>query len=97
MSCEHHKDIPEGLHIIDNCGCAVIRVEATRVVYDYDKLVDHFYKCEGMTEPEDADPRFVAREWVDYNVVRGVPYATPNPPDIEEDGESLFGDDTEDS
>lgn len=95
MSCEHTQDIPEGLSLITGCGCAVIRVEATRVVYDYDKLVDHFYKCEGMTDIEDADPRFVAIEWVEFNVVRGVPYATPNPPDIEQDGESLFNDDDE--
>jgi len=94
MSCDHTQDIPEGLTLITGCGCAVIRVEATRVVYDYDKLVDHFYKCEGMTDIEDADPRFIAREWVEYNVVRGVPHY-PNPPDIELDGESIFHDDNE--
>lgn len=95
MSCEHTQDIPAELTIIEGCGCAVIRIEPNRVVYDYDKLVDHFYKCEGMTDLEDADPRFIAIEWVEYNVVRGVPYATPNPPDIELEGESLFNDDDE--
>ena len=95
MSCEHTQDIPEGLSIITGCGCAVIRVDPHQVVYDYDKLVDHFYKCEGMTNLEDADPRFEAIEWVEYNVVRGVPYATHNPPDIAYEGESLFNDDDE--
>lgn len=94
MSCEHTQDIPKGLTIIDGCGCAVIRVEPNRVVYDYDKLVDHFYKCEGMTDLEDADPRFVAIEWVEDNVVRGLG-KYPNPPDIELEGESLFNDDDE--
>ena len=93
MSCEHTQEIPEGLSLITGCGCAVERVEPNRVVYDYDKLVDHFYKCEGMVDHEDADPRFIAIEWVEYNVIGGVPSATPNPPDIEIDGESIFNDD----
>jgi hypothetical protein len=45
-----------------------------------------------MIDIEDQDPRFIAREWVEFNVIGGVPNATPNPPDIEEDGESLFKD-----
>ncbi len=82
MTCKH-VDIPDGLTIINNCGCAVICIEPTQVVYSYELLVAHFKEHEGMVNPDDPDDTTEAQEWVDYNVVGGLPYATPNPPLIE--------------
>lgn len=94
MICEPTKDIPEGLSIIDRCGCAVIRVEATQVVYSFEALIHHFKEHEGMINPEDADDTHIIQEWVEFNVLRGLVYIH-NPPLIsfEDYGESLSDDD----
>jgi hypothetical protein len=89
MSCEHTQAIGAELAIILGCGCAVTRVEPNQVVYDYDKLVDHFYKCEGMTDIEDADPRYVALEFVELNVLTQARELYPNPPAIELNGQII--------
>lgn len=44
------------------------------VVYSYDLMVEHLaeqYKDEGLSE-EEAETE--AREWIDYNTVRAIPY-----------------------
>lgn len=47
---------------------AVIGVSSDgQVVYDYGKMVECLMDEEGMTEDE-------ACEWIDYNVIRGLPY-----------------------
>ena len=84
MTCKH-EDIPDGLTIIDGCGCAVKRLEHNQVVYDYYKLILHLKEHESMIDPEDPEDYTVALEWVEYNVVGGLPNATPNPPSIEYD------------
>ena len=46
-----------------------------RAVYDYGKLVECFMKADNITADE-------AREWIDYNVVRSLPYAGVKAPII---------------
>jgi hypothetical protein len=94
MTCEHPKDIPAGVSIINRCGCAVIRVEATQVVYSFEALIHHFKEHEGMISSDDLDDTTEAQEWVEFNVLRGLAYIR-NPPAIsfEDYGESLSDDD----
>ena len=47
--------------------------EDERAIHDYDKLVDCFAKRDGITREQ-------AIEWVDYNVVRAIPYMGPGAP-----------------
>ena len=46
-----------------------------RAVYDYDRLVECFMKADNITYEE-------AREWVDYNVIRSLPYMGERAPVI---------------
>ena len=58
---------------LDNCAIA-FDIETNKIIYDYDKIVDHFQENDGMDYEE-------AIEWVDYNVVRTCQYIS-NPPII---------------
>lgn len=46
-----------------------------RVVYDYDKMVEHLMKEDDMTMEE-------AVEFIDYNTMRALPYAGEGAPII---------------
>jgi hypothetical protein len=86
-------DSEEGLH-----GCIVLEpreqldeaivgwdMDANHVVYSYEKLVAAFYEA---FDDVDEDERLqTAVEWVDYNVVRGVPYMGDRRPVIIRTGE----------
>lgn len=39
-----------------------------RVIYDYNKMIDHLMSCDDMTEMDAVD-------FIDYNTVRALPYA----------------------
>ena len=44
-----------------------------RVIYDYDKMLEHLIINEGMTDEEAAD-------FISYNTIRSIPYAGENAP-----------------
>ena len=101
MSCD---TLPAGLNTyettieMDGCACAVVGCEEGRLIYDYDLLLQHFADCEGMRDDDDEDMgRYdMAAEWIDYNVIRGLPYAGPGiTPDIRDDGVSIIDYDEE--
>ena len=49
-----------------------------RLVYSYDKMIEHLMRVDGMTEEEAAD-------FIDYNTIRSLGYASSygaNPPII---------------
>lgn len=46
-----------------------------RVVYDYDKMVEYLMDKEGWSDID-------AIEWIDYNVIRSIPYMGSNAPII---------------
>ena len=66
-----------------------------RAVYDYDKMVDslagEYMKEEGKTEEEAVD---MAVEWIDYNTLRALPYAS-NGPVVIFNIEEMFDDEEE--
>lgn len=52
---------------------ALIGVDTeNRAIYDYDRMVEGLVLIDGMTEDE-------AIEWIDYNVIRSLPYVTNAP------------------
>lgn len=46
-----------------------------RVIYDYDKMIEHLMVHEDMTDEEAAD-------FISYNTIRSIPYAGENAPII---------------
>jgi len=62
----------EPRNVFDDCVCNVKKNGA--VVYSYSDLVKAWIKS-GMTEDE-------AIEWIDYNVVRAIPYMPHPQPQI---------------
>lgn len=44
-----------------------------RVIYDYDKMLEHLITNEDMTDEEAAD-------FISYNTIRSIPYAGENAP-----------------
>jgi len=67
----------EDVLLLDPIGLdkAIVGISSDdRAVYDYDKLVEAFCEVDNMTEEE-------AVEWIDYNVLRSLPYY-PNSPVI---------------
>ena len=44
-----------------------------RIVYDYDKMVEYLMDKEGWSDID-------AIEWIDYNVIRSIPYMDSNAP-----------------
>ena len=44
-----------------------------RVIYDYDKMLEHLIMNEDMTDEEAAD-------FISYNTIRSIPYAGENAP-----------------
>jgi hypothetical protein len=44
-----------------------------RVIYDYDKMLEHLMVHEDMTDEEAAD-------FISYNTIRSIPYAGENAP-----------------
>jgi hypothetical protein len=44
-----------------------------RVIYDYDKMLEHLMAHEDMTDEEAAD-------FISYNTIRSIPYAGENAP-----------------
>lgn len=44
-----------------------------RVIYDYDKMLEHLIGNEDMTDEEAAD-------FISYNTIRSIPYAGENAP-----------------
>lgn len=58
----------------DYADAAIGYTEEGAVVYDYDKMVEHLVKTDGMAAEE-------AMEFIDYNTVRAIPYA-PDPKPI---------------
>lgn len=68
----------EDLIVFDNPDYdgAIIGVsEDNRVVYDYDKMIDHLVSHDGMTTEDAAD-------FIGYNTIRSLPYAGPHAPII---------------
>lgn len=49
--------------------------EDNRAVYDYGLMVEHLCQKEGWTEEEAID-------WIEYNVIRALPYMGSFPPVI---------------
>lgn len=47
--------------------------EDGRVVYDYEKMVEEFMNDENCPEED-------AREWIDYNTLRAIPYMGEHAP-----------------
>lgn len=47
--------------------------ESGRAIYDYDMMVEWLCMNEDFTEDE-------AREWIDYNTLRSLPYCGPEAP-----------------
>lgn len=45
------------------------------VVYDYDKMVEYLMEKEGWSDIDSID-------WIDYNVIRAIPYMGSNAPVI---------------
>lgn len=64
----------------ENYYPAIVECDETTgtVTYDYDLLVECFEK--EMLDEE--DPTLAATEWVDYNVIRGIPYYGPHRPKV---------------
>lgn len=46
-----------------------------RIVYDFDKMVEYLMEKEGWSDMESI-------EWIDYNVIRSIPYMGENAPII---------------
>ena len=44
-----------------------------RIVYDYDKMIEYLMDKEGWSDID-------AIEWIDYNVIRSIPYMGSNAP-----------------
>ena len=44
-----------------------------RVIYDYDKMIEHLMAYEAMTDEEAAD-------FISYNTIRSIPYVGENAP-----------------
>ena len=49
--------------------------EDGRAVYDYDKMVEYLMNTEGWSEIDSI-------EWIEYNVIRSIPYMGENAPII---------------
>jgi hypothetical protein len=83
--------LPETVQI-DGCACAILSCEEGRLIYDYDLLIKHFHDHEDMKSLDDYDNEYEsAVEWINYNVIRGIPYAGPGIlPDIRDDGASVI-------
>lgn len=80
---------------LDGCIVAVLEGDGGPIaLYDYDALCDVFY------DPQDPHAsRESAQEWVDFNLVRALPYIAPRAPLIgllvsREDDEE-YGEDVE--
>lgn len=74
---EFDMEIVESLSLFDAPAYAEAIIGMThdnRVIYDYEKIVEHLMKHDGMEYDE-------AMEFVDYNVIRTLPYM-PNAPII---------------
>lgn len=66
----------ENLIVFDNpdYDSAIIGVSHDdRVVYDYDKMIQHLVDVDHMTEEEAAD-------FISYNTIRAIPYAGEDTP-----------------
>lgn len=57
----------------DSLDMAILTVHEGRAVYGYERLVELF-ACEFEENESREDAELGAVEWVDYNVVRAVPY-----------------------
>ncbi len=92
MHLIHFKDVQDNSIQIDGCACAVIACENGQLVYDYELLVIHFRDHVGMQDEEDPDCPLEAIEWIEYNIIRSIPYyrGMGIVPDIRHDGESIF-------
>lgn len=66
---------------IDNCDSAIVDIKDGTLIYSYELLVDHFHNVEGMKELDQYNDRETATEWVEFNIVRALPYLD-NPPII---------------
>lgn len=66
----------------ENYYPAIIDIDCTKaiVTYDYDELVKCFAKF--VMDSDDETAIEVAREWVDYNVIRSLPYYGEHAPKI---------------
>lgn len=58
---------------VDLDAAVIGHTDEGRVIYDYEKLVKAFMDTDGMTDEE-------AREWIDYNTLRALPYAGEKAP-----------------
>lgn len=70
--------LPEDAIVFDNMsydGSIVGVTTDGRVVYDYDMMVEELMKDEQCSYEEAAD-------WIDYNTIRSLPYASENGPII---------------
>lgn len=69
-----YEDIP---HFINpDYEDAIVGVtDDGRIVYDFDKMVEYLMKKEGWSDIESI-------EWIDYNVIRSIPYMGENAPII---------------
>lgn len=90
MSCEHtvgEETLSDEAILITGCGCAYIGATVDgRARYSYEKLIEHFHTCERMGELDHPDEEYTsAIEWIDYNVLGGLPYTGGLQPTIEDD------------
>ena len=70
--------LPEGAIILDNSAFdnSIIGVTLDgRLIYDYDKMIEELIEDDGMSFDE-------AMEWIDYNIIRALPYAGSGAPII---------------
>ena len=67
LFCELGFEESVFLDPVDLDSAVVGHTDEGRVIYDYEKLVEAFMAADGMTDEE-------AREWIDYNTLRALPY-----------------------
>ena len=72
------EDMEQELILLDNHdydGSIVGITEDGRVVYDYEAMVEEYMNDESCPEED-------AREWLDYNTLRAIPYMGEHAPVI---------------
>lgn len=78
VNLQLRAELPEDAIVFDNMsydGSIVGVTTDGRVVYDYDMMVEELMEDEQCSYEEAAD-------WIDYNTIRSLPYASENGPII---------------
>ena len=74
------EQLPEGATVFDNYAYddSIIGVTTDgRVVYSYEKMIEELAVEEGLTREE-------ARDWIEYNTIKALPYIENAPVIVEE-------------